>query len=338
MIKGKVKNRLTIENVLSKITDYDIYKMFMPTKFTPNRVTRSPFHKDDTPSFLIGNKNGKYSHIDFADGEKRGGCLDFVMQIEGVDLDNALRLIDKRFGLGIEGTEVKYKEIVSKYEQPEIDQIEYEVHIEATHKVFTQKGHEYWNAYHLSEDYLKKFDIYQVKQLFIARSRFPLPAEEPVFVFRTPEGKMKIYRPTVPRTVRKELRKIKWRFRTNIPFTYMFGKENMKCKKGLVLKSRKDELVVSLLYPCVSSIMGESIACFSKENVDYLNENCEQVYIGFGSDKQGKEQSHLITSTFGWKHINTPDKYLPHDNDFAEVGKKFGLKTLEDHLKLKKIL
>ena len=155
MIKGKVKSRLTIENVLSKISEYDIYKMFMPHKFTPNRVTRSPFRKDDNPSFVIGNRGGKYCHIDFADGSLRERCLDFVMQIEHLDLDNALKLLDKRFGLGIEGGDVKYKEIIGKYKQPEIEIDDHPVHIEATHKPFTPKGHDIWNAYHLSEDYLK---------------------------------------------------------------------------------------------------------------------------------------------------------------------------------------
>lgn len=337
MIQGKIKTRLTIENVLSRISEYDIYKMFMTHKFTPNRVTRSPFRKDDNPSFVIGNKNGKYIHIDYGDGRYRGGCFDFVMQKEGLDLYNCLKLVDKTFSLGLEGGDVKYKEIVEKYEQPEIDEIETPKHIEATHKAFTKEGHAYWNAYHLSEDYLKKYDVYQVKQLFIARSRFPLPTNEPVFVFRTPEGKMKIYRPTISRSVKKESRTYLWRFRTSIPNTYMFGKENMKCKKGLVLKSKKDEMVISLIYPCVSSIQSESIACFSEENVKFLNDNCEQVYIGMGSDKQGKEQSQLITGTFGYKHINTPDNYLP-DNDFAEVAKRHGLKVLEDHFKNKGIL
>lgn len=337
MIKGKVKTNLTIENVLARISEYDIYKMFMTHRFQVNRVTRSPFRKDENPSFVIGNKGGKYIHIDYGDGRYRGGCFDFVMQKEGVDLYNCLKLIDKKFMLGLDGSEVKYKEITEKYEQPEVDETETTVHMEATHKSFTKEGHGFWNPYHLLEDHLKTKNVFQVKQLFIARSRFPLPENEPVFVFRTPDGRMKVYRPTIPRSIKKEFRTFKWRFKTNIPFTYMFNRDNMKCKKGLVLKSRKDELVVELLFPHVSSIQGENIACFSEDNVHFLRENCDEIYIGFGSDKQGKEQSNLITNTFGWKHVNTPDEYLP-DNDFAEVGKKHGLITLEKHFKIKGIL
>lgn len=336
MIKGKVKDELTIQNILSKISEYDIYRMFMPHKFTVGRVCKSPFRKDDHPSFLISNKVGNYVHVDFADGTKRGRCFAFVMQLEGVDFYNALKLIDKRFGLGLAGTEVKYKEIVSKYEQPVVENCE--VHMEATHMKFDKRGHEFWNAYHLTEDYLKGFDTFQVRNLYIARKRFPLPKDEPVFVYRTKDGKIKVYRPFVPRKVSKEESGYKWRFRTNISSDYIFGIENMKkCKKGLVLKSRKDELVVSLIFPCVSSVQSETIACFSDENVKILNEGCEEVYVGFGSDEQGKRESNLVTQTFGWKHINTPDKYLPH-NDFAEVGKIYGLEVLEKHFKNKGLL
>ena len=79
----------------------------------------------------------------------------------------------------------------------------------------------------------------------------------------------------------------------------------------IILKSRKDELVSSLILPCVASVQAENIACFNQKNVEFLQKNSEEIYIGFGTDDQGKEQSNLITKTFGWKHYNTEDKYLP---------------------------
>ena len=336
MIKGSKKEKLTKENVLKRISEYDVYKAFAP-KFELGKKFSSPIpgRKDDTPSFMISTKYGNYYHCDYGDSRYYGGCVDFVMQTRGCDYMTALKLIDTHFGLGINAPLKDWKSIVSEYEQPKIVETEVETHIECHYKKFSVEAHKYWNAYHLSEDYLKKHYVYQVKQLFIARQRIILPWNEIVFAYLTSEGKKKIYRPTISRTSTKEG---EWRFRSNIPFTHLFGLENIKnCGKALGLKSRKDELVSSLILPCVYSTQAESIACFSPENVDYLNENSEENYICFGSDSQGKKESNLITSSFGWKHYNTEDKYLP-DNDIAEVAKNHGLEVIEQHMKLKGLI
>lgn len=308
--------------------------MAFSPKFKLGKKFSSPMpgRKDADPSFIISNKYGNYFHCDYGASEYHGSCIDFVMQLKSCDYFTALRLIDTEFGLGIQAPLKDWKSVVSSYSQPVIEN-EQETHIECHYKRFTSEGHKYWNAYHLSEDYLKNKNVFQVKQLFIARQRVVLPYDEIVFAYLTEDGKKKIYRPTVDRKDKKN-----WRFRSNIPFTYLFGIENIKnCKMSLGLKSRKDELVASLILPCVYSTQAESIACFSEENVKYINENSEINYLCFGSDPQGKKEGTLITTSFGWKHYNTEDKYLP-DNDIAEVAKNHGLEVIEQHMKLKGLL
>ncbi len=333
MIKGKKRERLTKEVILQKIGEYDIYKAFSP-KFVLGRRFSSPMpgREDDNPSFIINHKYGNYFHCDYGESKYYGNAFDFVMQLKGCDFLTALKLIDTELGLGISAPLKDWKATISSYKQPEIKD-EQETHIECTHQRFTVEAHKYWNAYHLSEDYLKNRLVYQVKTLYINRQKFHLPWGEIVFVYLTPEGKMKIYRPTVSR---KSKDPNVWRFRSNVPFTYISNWEHLKdCKKVLVTKSKKDELVTSLLTDCVGSTQAESIACFSEETIEGLKD--KTVYLNYGSDDQGKRESKLITSSFGWKHYNTEDKYLPH-NDIAEVVKYHGLEIIEKHMKLKKII
>lgn len=332
MIKGSKKQVLTKEIILSKISEYDIYKAFAP-KFVLGKKFSSPMpgRGDSDPSFIISTKYGNYYHCDYGDSSYYGSCIDFVMQLRSCDYFTALRLIDTEFGLGIQAPLKDWKKTVKSYEQPIVKGAEQEVHIECHYKKFTTEAHKYWNDYHLQEDYLKKRNVFQVKQLFIARQRVILPYNEIVFAYLTDTGHKKIYRPTISRKNTKE-----WRFRSNIPFTYMFFETSLeKCSKILILKSRKDELVSSLINPCVGSVQAESIACFSKENLKKFEK--KEVYVGFGTDSQGKKESSLITSSFGWKHYNTEDKYLPN-NDVAEVAKNYGLKVIENHMKLKKLI
>lgn len=321
---------------MEKITPYDIFKFYLP-KISLGKKINSPMpgRKDDTPSFVISQKYGNIYYTDYGDSRYYGDCIKFVMQLFNLSFSGALVQIDKDFGLGILSPAKDYKSIISSYSQPTLSDSG-EVSIECTYKKFTKEAHDWWNAYHLSEDYLKNRNTLQVKQLFIGRQKFPIPYGEIVFTYITEDGKKKIYRPTVPRSVKKEDQWKLWRFRSNIPFDYMFMDINPKnCKKILVLKSRKDELVSSLITDCVSSVQAESIACFSDKNLKLLKD--KEVFLGFGTDEQGKRESKLITSTFGWKHYNTENKYLPL-NDIAEVAKGYGLEVVEKHFKLKGII
>ena len=103
MIQGKKRESLTIESVLGKVTEYDIFRWYMPEKgWKLNQVTYSPFRQERTPSFLIGNRYGRLSFIDFGDTSKRGDCFMFVKQLYNFStIDDVLKFIDKDFGLGI---------------------------------------------------------------------------------------------------------------------------------------------------------------------------------------------------------------------------------------------
>jgi hypothetical protein len=55
MIQGVRKAKeITINEVLSKISEYDIFMFYMPNKnWKINEVTYSPFREERNPSFMI---------------------------------------------------------------------------------------------------------------------------------------------------------------------------------------------------------------------------------------------------------------------------------------------
>jgi len=54
MIQGDIKVRLTPHAVLQKISEYDIFRFYMPDKtWKINQVTLSPFRQEKNPSFII---------------------------------------------------------------------------------------------------------------------------------------------------------------------------------------------------------------------------------------------------------------------------------------------
>ena len=77
MIQGRKKVNLDIESILNKISEYDIYKMYMPHQnWQVNSVTYSPFRDERTPSFLISYNNGQLRFIDFGEIDEASYLID----------------------------------------------------------------------------------------------------------------------------------------------------------------------------------------------------------------------------------------------------------------------
>lgn len=302
--------------------------------FKLNKSFSSPFpgRKDSNPSFVIGTKFGNLYHIDFASPQHRGGCVDFVMQMTGItSYNDALKQIDKDFGLGISDGKVgDYKAIVGKYQIPKIITKPASL-IQVVVRKPTTDEIGYWNMYYQSLDDVKAEDIYFPEKIFLNRKRLPLKKTELKFAYLLGD-KWKIYTPF------SEEKERKW-WPNNIPNNALEGESSLLSdRNAIIAKSRKDRLLLKKVYPCVASVQNESLIAFSPDNVQFINEHSKQVYIGYDIDGPGKAASHLVTSTFGYKHINVPDKYLEDQiKDFAEWGRKKGLEPIENHLKLKGI-
>lgn len=274
-IQGKVRRELTMDAVLEKLSDYDIFHYYMPTKaWELNQVTFSPFREERNPSFLIGNKRGYISYIDFGDTSKRGDCFSFVKQLYNLStLDDVLRLIDRDFKLGItSGVDTgEYKKIVGEYKQPEVTKRNSLIQV-VTRK-FTFEELDYWAMYSQDITDLRKNNIYSIKKLFLNKKIFYLKDTDLRFGYFY-DGYWKIYRPF-------NNKKEKW-MPNNVPITTMDGKENIKgCNVAFINKSKKDHMVISKVFPCSCAVQNEGIACFSPENVEYIKSNSETAVLPF---------------------------------------------------------
>lgn len=87
-VEGKnivsIPQKLTVADVLSV---YGVDISSVRSGGTRNRLIRSPFREERTPSFHI---LGDYGWVDFGDGSK-GGVIDLVMRLENCDREGALR-------------------------------------------------------------------------------------------------------------------------------------------------------------------------------------------------------------------------------------------------------
>ena len=90
-IQGKKRINLTPDNILKKISEYDVYKMYMPHQnWKINVVTYSAFRNEKNPSFIISYRGGALRFYDFTDSTRSGGCFDFVMMLFNISLREAM--------------------------------------------------------------------------------------------------------------------------------------------------------------------------------------------------------------------------------------------------------
>ena len=323
-----------MQSVLDKITEYDIFRWYMPDKsWKLNRVTYSPYRNESNPSFIIGNKNGNLSFIDFADTSRRGDCFEFVKTLHNLSsMNDVLKLIDRDFHLGISSgapTE-EYKKIVSEYKQPEDLGKRYSL-IQVVTRKFNNDELAYWNAYHQDIQDLRDNNVYAIKKVYLNKSLFSIKDNELTFGYFY-DGHWKIYRPFADK-------KIKW-VPNNVPITTMDGKTDIKdCKIAFINKSKKDYMVMKKLFPCSCAVQNEGLSCFSEENVEYLRANSEKQILSFDSDVTGVTNSQQITKVFGFGYLNVPKKYLTEGiKDWADLAKIHGMEVIENYLKQKKLL
>ena len=333
MIKGRKRIDLSPDSILNMISEYDIYKMYMPHQnWKINVVTYSPFRNEKNPSFIIGYRGGALRFIDFGDSSKKGGCFDFVMMLFNISLREAMLMIDRDFDLGIvTGSSTRnYERIVSDYAQPTATS-KREYFIQVKTRKFTNEELAYWNGYYQDIDDLRANNVYSIDTVYLNKQKFPIKDTELRFGYLY-EGHWKIYRPFADK-------KNKW-MPNNVPITMMDGLDDITdCDVAFINKSKKDYMVMKKVFPCCCAVQNEGMGCFSEENVEFIKENSERQILSFDSDETGVKNSQMITDKFGFEYCNVPRLYLDEGiKDWADLARIHGLKTIEKYLTQKEII
>lgn len=152
--------KLTKQNILSQVSDYQIFNHFLKTfhnKQSPLKegehiinpiVLKEQGRLQKTPSFNLTQKNGKWYCKDFAEEWCHGDVFKFVQMLFNTNFKGALKIINDEMGLSLDGDyEVKHDPIViqaGKMEQIEDNKI-YDFHI--LEKGFDSFEMGFWRQY-----------------------------------------------------------------------------------------------------------------------------------------------------------------------------------------------
>lgn len=339
MIKGKVreaKQPLTKELILSKVDDYNIMRFYLGQDFDFKKKFSSPLRsKDDTPNlcFFPGDE-GIILFKDFANG-KGGDCFKFVQELYNLNFHQALVKIDQDMGLGIMSTPThKFKvQLVKKpdsiHKQTKLIQIE--------PRPLTREELDYWWDYQITEKELYDNDVYGIQKLWINKQLVPNYNKQLRFAYLY-DSYLKIYTP-----MSKEFKWI-----SSCPNDFISGFDNIKFKikfgrqdKRLIIsKSKKDQIVLSKFFKDVCSTQNESSSAINEENMGYILRGYlpEDIFILYDNDEAGIKAASYY-SEYGFSTLFTPDIFRREGiKDWADLVKHKGLDTMENYLKIKKLI
>jgi hypothetical protein len=175
MIKGRQVSKLRTEEVLKRISGYDIYR-FYQGPFKINHVCVNHHRGEKDASLIIGNKvTDKLTHKDLGDYTWRGDCFHFVQQIYHCDLQTAIRIIDRDFNLGLAtGKMIEIKPAVITWEQPEMEQKRPPIFQIVYYSKMSPRALEYWAKFGQGEEDLKREKIFQPKEIWRNKRKMPI--------------------------------------------------------------------------------------------------------------------------------------------------------------------
>jgi hypothetical protein len=338
MINGKERQKLNKEAILSKIDDYNIIRFYLGQDFDFKKKFSSPFRGkvDNKPNlcFFAGD-NGKILFKDFANG-KSGDCFRFVQELYNISFYEALSRIDKDLGLGIQSNENPKFKIQITRKPDSIHKQTKLIQIEA--KSFTYEELEYWGSYHIQEYELKRKNVFSIDKLYINKQLVPNYDKQLRFAYLF-DNYLKIYSPFS--------QEFKWI--SSCPNDFISGFDDIKHKiftgtqeKRLIIsKSVKDEIVLSKFFKDVCSTQNESESAITNENAQYILKGYkpENVYIAYDNDDAGVIAGTLFKHKYGFNYVNVPKIYRREGiKDWADLVKHKGLDTMENYLKIKKLI
>jgi len=312
-----IEDSLSLESILEKVTEYDIYSYYIGDKFAIGKIMSSPFRVDKHPSFGIfkSNKTSSLLYKDLSTG-LTGNCVQFVQQLFKLSYRDSLTKILDDYKSNL--LKISTEGITIKEDYKSTNTI-----ISVRKKPFCKTDDLYWNQFSLFRDDLRHFNVYPIQEYWINEIVQPWSYNEanPGYCYQV-YNKYKIYKPL-------SNKKDKWIGNCN---NYdIQGLEQLDDKGDLLIitKSLKDVMV---LY----KLGYKSIAPNSENNgipkciINNLKSRFTKIVVFYDNDFSGINGSMSLCDKYDLESIMIPVG-LP--KDISDYIKEYGIKEASKLMK-----
>lgn len=294
--KAKLPEAITLDWILSKVTEYDIYAKYIG-EFKVGLIYNSPFRKDKNPSFGIyySKRTGQLLFKDHGTGEC-GNIIKFVQLYTGkTNYSDILKDIVDRLNI----TNNTKLTSTKQYKPPE------ETVIGVVRQDFTETDKSYWSQFNIDIDTLKKFNVSSIKYYLcngIIKGIYK--DTNPMYAYKV-YNNFKIYRPLGDKYT-------KWR--NNLTEYDIQGYEQLPQKGDtlVITKSMKD--IMCLYKMGIPAVSPSSESTFIPLQVlEELKKRFKTIILLFDRDSSGCKNSIKIKNQFGIKPLFINKKFKAKD-------------------------
>lgn len=314
--KDKAKeltNPITLEYILSKVTEYDIYAHYLG-QFKVGMIYNSPFRKDKNPSFGIfySKRTKQLLFKDHGTGEC-GNVIKFVQLYTGkTNYNDILQDIVAKLNITADTKLDSSKQYIPSQETV----------IGVVRQEFTDVDTNYWSQFHISIKTLKKFNVNSIKYYLcngIVKGIYK--PENPMYAYKV-YNNFKVYRPLGDKYT-------KWR--NNLTEYDVQGYEQLP-KKGdicIITKSLKD--VMCLYEMGIPAISPSSESTWLPDNVlEDILKRFKRVLICFDRDGPGMRNLRKISLKTGLNGLIMHKKF--NAKDISDAIKANGFDKIKEYI------
>jgi len=308
---------LTKDLLLSKITQEEIFRYYIPSFKKVGTKFKSELREDPNASCIISPYNGALWYKDFGDTHKAVNCFGYVMWKYDTTFPEALTMIADDFNIQKSGVRANKK--VKKYSP--IDVIKsVETRYEFKVRNYSLKDKDYWGKYYLTPDILRFFDIYPLEWLRIINTKVTVLREPIMYMYILDTNVYKFLFPYSD---------YKWLSNARTCNYQGFNQLPWLGELLIITKSLKDVAVLYLLG--YSSIAPQSESqLIDNEFVNSLRKRFTNIILFYDNDNpgiEGSKRNALVN--------NLPEIFIPkvYDvKDIAEFIEKFGIEATKNFL------
>lgn len=328
MYSTKGYTELTKEFILSRVSEYDIFKYYLPNFTEIGRSFCSSLRDDKHPSCSIKDYGDGLIYKDFATGEKYTP-IRLVEAKYSCDFLTALGIIARDFNLI--NTPIQQRLVETQVNRvPNIIDKEKRVINVKIREWNKGLDYDYWNNYGIKLSSLQRFKVFPISEFWIKNYNFK--CKLPTYAYYFGEGKFKIMSPL-------EDRSKKWYGNTDHSDLQGWNQLPESGDLLIITSSLKDVMLLYQLgYTAVAPQAETDI--LPKERILELESRFSQLLIFYDNDGmfhpplgtagKGKEAARKNSELY-----NIPTIFLPDDEekDISDYYKANGLEKTETIMK-----
>ena len=317
MIHSRKSNEtLDKDTILSKVSEYQIFKHFCPNFEDTGKRFKSDLREDNSPTVHIIDWNQRLLYKDWGCPEHSFDCFSYIGYKYNLDFYGTLIHIDQSFGLGLH-TGVARNELVQRREgETRVPQEKRRSKIQVRIRAWNREDSDYWGQFGISKKILTIFDVHPITHYWINEQRFSCNSIS--YRYRFDCG-YKIYRPLE--------RDFKWS--SNVDSYCVQGYHQLPENGGTLFltSSLKDIMCLAVLgYPSIA--LQSEMLMPREETISEAKARFKEVIVLYDNDfdnprNPGQTMAAKICDTYGLDNLVIPSYY--RSKDISDLVRDYGL-------------